>query len=1235
MQREINLLRRENVMLRESPRSSTSTVASRATINIKNIGELLSDYHGAEEDFLKWKSQVQLIRNTYDLDENASRILVSSKLKGKALSWYHSKAEYLSIDFQCLFEKMESMFHHPLSKMELRRNFEARKWQKDESFEDYCHQKLILGNKIPVQDDEVIDYLIDGIPSETLQNQARMHPFSSVQELLRAFKKIKLKDDKESREKRTGPLKTVQSKPTDNRKETLSTKAASTSSKASYRGATKCYECGEIGHYARDCPQKKKIADNRDNKITPKERKKKEQLGLVEEEQTSSRDEDEAEGSSGENEIYSIDVTDRPRDQFEKEAEVEVGTKFACIARIDTGCPISLVREQLIPQSRVETVGIGWEKYRGINNSRLCVIGTVKAIVSLEKDSRTLTLVVVPDNTMSISLLLGRDALEAFGYALVRKAEYVAAIHEMFSIEITYNESIDKINVNSDITPKERKTFESLFRNSYVMPERPPTPQVKMDAAIILKKDQLIQFGPRRLSHTDKGKVSRVITGLLEQGVIRPSESEYASPIVLTRKKNGDIRMCVDYRALNKVIARDNYPLPLIEDQLDRLRGKRFFSTLDLKDGFYHIAMAEESIKYTSFVTSLGQFEFLRMPFGLKIGPQRFQRFINAVMDELIKSGDVVVYLDDILIATKTLEDHFKVLTQVFLRLVRNKLELRLEKYSFLYTRIEYLGYSIDYRGLRPTNSGIIAVQRFPEPKTIKKVHSFIGLASYFRKFIENFAIVAKPLYSLLKKDATFKFEETEKTAFEKLKCNLTEAPTLAIYNPTAYTELHCDASSLGFGAILMQRQMNRKMHPVLYFSKRTTEVESKYHSFELETLAIVYATRRFRVYLQGIPFTIVSDCSAVMQTLEKKDINARIARWSLELQSFEYNVVHRNGSRMKHVDALSRSFGILILEDNPFEWNLILLQSKDSKIKSIADKLEVAPDPYYELRNGLIYKKHAGKLLFLVPERMEKHVLFHYHNEKGHIGSHKMIDLIKDSYWFPDVKAKCEEHIRNCLKCISFSPGSGKSEGCLHPIPKGKIPFEIIHIDHLGPIDKNIASKKYILLVVDAFSKFVQLYATRTTDAREAISWLTQYFRFYSKPKMLISDRGSAFTSTDFRTFMEQQDIKHIKIATSSPQANGQAERVNRVIIPMLAKISSQEGSKSWYRFLGDVEYCINNTVNRTTGSSPSQLVFGIQRNCHTDKLKEYIDDTAELPSRDLEHIRDKAAERTCVAQQ
>lgn len=314
---------------------------------------------------------------------------------------------------------------------------------------------------------------------------------------------------------------------------------------------------------------------------------------------------------------------------------------------------------------------------------------------------------------------------------------------------------------------------------------------------------------------------------------------------------------------------------------------------------------------------------------------------------------------------------------------------------------------------MRPSDYGINAVKNFPTPKNIHDVRSFLGLSLYFRKFIENFASIASPLYALLKKGAVFEFDQRQMNTFETLKRKLVETPILSIYNPDDPTELHCDASSQRFGPVLLQRKADNHFHPIFYFSKRTSEVEARYHSYELETLAIIYALKRFRIYLEGIPFKIVTDCNALVMTLNKKNINPRIARWTLELQNFDYSTEHRSGKRMPHVDALSRVNSVLVIEDNTFEFNLSVCQSQDVKIKELKSRLEKEQDSFYEIRNGLVYRKRKDKLLFYVPRAMEQELLHKYHNEFGHFDVEKTYMILQESYRFPEMKAKIHTYIQ------------------------------------------------------------------------------------------------------------------------------------------------------------------------------------------------------------------------------
>jgi transposase InsO family protein len=345
-------------------------------------------------------------------------------------------------------------------------------------------------------------------------------------------------------------------------------------------------------------------------------------------------------------------------------------------------------------------------------------------------------------------------------------------------------------------------------------------------------------------------------------------------------------------------------------------------------------------------------------------------------------------------------------------------------------------------------------------------------------------------------------------------------------------------------------------------------------------------------------------------------------------LQDFDFEVEHRNGSKMGHVDALSRNHNILVLEGNTFEQTLAIKQSADPMISEIHQLLVKGEHPLYESRNGLVYRKLDNKLLFVVPKSMQARVIQAYHDNVGHVGVVKTLELLQRCYWFPNMSKIIKEYISNCLKCITYSPNSGKIEGFLHNIPKEPVPFDTIHIDHTGPLPNTKLKHKYILVAIDGFSKFVKLFPTRTTNTNEVIKHLKSYITYFNIPNRIISDRGTAFTSQSFADFCSQHDIKHIQVATATPRANGQAERVNRSLIPMLSKVVDSPGK--WDESLAIVEFALNNTVNRSIGETPSKLVFGFnQRGSIPDNLAKIISpESILIPDPNVTELRMKASD-------
>lgn len=412
-----------------------------------------------------------------------------------------------------------------------------------------------------------------------------------------------------------------------------------------------------------------------------------------------------------------------------KKAEYEFESEEGVASRIldtllDTGSPISFIKRSIVPAGSIHPYE-GCD-YNGINGSALIFVSVITVFVTLDEIKRQIKLLVVPNETMISSVVLGRDALWAFNLRLKALSEIEAsAITEIVNIETSSNNICDSLEINPEIDDLTQLRLKKMFLTNYVNRERPDSPRIKIELGLRLTDERPIYFNPRRLSFEEKEHLVKIIDDLLFRGIIRESELPYASPIVLTKKKNSEFRLCADYRFLNKVTLRDNYPLPLIEDQFDKLQGKKYFSLLDLKDGFHNMDMEADSIKYMAVITPIGQFEYMKAPYRLKTAPARFQRFINKIFENLIKTEEVAVYLDDILVISETLEHHFEILKKVLNLLVENKLELRIDKCKFFQTALEYLGYRISVSGVSPTSHGIEAVVNFPSHKTFERFRAF------------------------------------------------------------------------------------------------------------------------------------------------------------------------------------------------------------------------------------------------------------------------------------------------------------------------------------------------------------------------------------------------------------------------------------------------------------------------------------------------------------------------------
>ena len=412
---------------------------------------------------------------------------------------------------------------------------------------------------------------------------------------------------------------------------------------------------------------------------------------------------------------------------------------------------------------------------------------------------------------------------------------------------------------------------------------------------------------PRRIPFALRVKVDEMVKDMMTQGVIQQSSSPWASPIVLVSKKDGSTRFCVDYRRLNSATKKDVYPLPRIDDTLDSLAKQKYFTTLDLASGYWQVGMDKPSQEKTAFITHSGLYEFLVMPFGLCNAPATFQRLMEVVLNGLVRNT-CLVYLDDILVIGRTFQEHLSNLHQVLTRLREAGLRLKPSKCQLAATQVEYLGHIVSAKGIEADPKKVVAVQQYTVPENLKKLRSFLGLASYYRRFIPNFSAVACPLHALTRKNSPFEWTADCQASFDELKELMTKAPLLAYADFTRPFLLETDASIEGLGAVLAQRAEDNLVHPIAYASRTLLAHERNYSIPELEALGVVWAVKHFRHFLYGHKCVVYTDHIALKALLNTPHPSGKLARWGLALQELDLEICYRPGKTNSNADALSRS---------------------------------------------------------------------------------------------------------------------------------------------------------------------------------------------------------------------------------------------------------------------------------------------------------------------------------------
>lgn len=747
-----------------------------------------------------------------------------------------------------------------------------------------------------------------------------------------------------------------------------------------------------------------------------------------------------------------------------------------------------------------------------------------------------------------------------------------------------------------------------------------------------------IKQAPRSVPLAKRDEVKRLVNEMERDGVIEPSSSPWSSPVVLVKKKDGSTRFCVDYRKLNDVTKKDSYPLPRIDDTLDTLAGTKWFSTLDLQSGYWQVEIAEKDKEKTAFSASNGLWQFKVMPFGLCNAPATFERLMEQVLRGL-NWKTCLVYLDDIIVMGKTFDAHLKNLAEVLQRISSAGLKLSVKKCALFQKEVKYLGHRVTAAGISTDEDKIRAVKDWPRPQNLHELRSFLGLCTYYRRFVPNFASIAASLHELTKKSRTYHWAEAQEKAFQALKKLLCTAPVLSYPVAGEKFVIDSDASGYGIGGVLSQ-VVNGTEKVIGYYSRILSKPEKNYCVTRRELLAVVECIKHYHKYLYGQHFTLRTDHSALRWLLQFKNPEGQLARWIERLQSYDLSIEHRKGAKHNNADALSRrpcdaecrhcaraesNEGIVDVRlmhiDSGEDWSAAqrgddilakIISAKEADIRPPRNEIS-AESPLAKaywaqwdslsLINGCLYRKWEstdGKTtsnLVVVPASKKADVLKEFHNGPSgcHLGVTKTLEKLKQRFYWVGCQQDVAEWVANCPNCITAKGPVRRSRGRLQQYNVGA-PFERIAMDVAGPFPISSAGNRYVLVVMDYFSKWPEVYAIPNQEAKTVVSvFVNNWICRFGVPIELHSDQGRNFESAIFKEMCEVYGIRKTRTTPLHPQSDGMVERFNRTLEDYLKKVVSAQ-QKDWDEHIPTFLLAYRSAVHDSTSKTPAKIIFGAE---------------------------------------